>query len=74
MHDYMATPANGLLKATELNPILKYGTTRALVKGNDPQLIKAVDEAMKLIQSKPRKLYPRPPFEDRTVTGRKDAF
>ena len=45
-----------------------------LVKGNDPQLIKAVDEALKLVQTKPRKLYPRPPFEDRTVTGRKDAF
>ena len=45
-----------------------------LVKGVDPQLVKAIDEAMKLVQTKPRKLYPRPPFEDRTATGRKDAF
>ena len=40
-----------------------------LVKGNDPQLIKGVEEAMKLIQAKPRKLYPRPAFENRTADG-----
>jgi tricorn protease len=36
-----------------------------LAKGNDPQLIRAVDEAMKLVKTNPRVLHPRPPFEDR---------
>jgi tricorn protease len=42
-----------------------------LAKGNDPQLKKAVDEAMKLVQTKPRKLFPRPAFENRTAEGTK---
>ena len=41
-----------------------------LAKGNDPQLKKAVDEALKLVKEKPRKLYPRPAFEDRTAGGK----
>jgi tricorn protease len=40
-----------------------------LVKGNDPQLKRAVEECMKLVQTKPRKLYPRPAFENRTAAG-----
>jgi tricorn protease len=44
-----------------------------LVKGNDPQLIRGVEEAMRLVKEKPRKLYPRPPFEDRTSEGLKKA-
>jgi tricorn protease len=42
-----------------------------LTKGIDPQLNKAVEEALKLVKEKPRKLYPRPPFEDRTSEGLK---
>ena len=38
-----------------------------LAKGTDPQLVKAIDEAMKLIKSKPRVMHPRPPFEDRSA-------
>ncbi|MDB5231117.1 MAG: Periplasmic protease [Chitinophagaceae bacterium] len=40
-----------------------------LAKGNDPQLIRAVQEAMKLVKDKPRILYPRPKFEDRSAKG-----
>ena len=40
-----------------------------LAKGNDPQLSKAVEEALKLVQTNPRKLFPRPAFEDRTANG-----
>lgn len=43
-----------------------------LAKGEDPQLLRAVEEAMKLIKSNPRKLYPRPAFEDRSAKGIKD--
>jgi tricorn protease len=43
-----------------------------LAKGEDPQLLRAVEEAMKLIKSNPRKLYPRPPYEDRSAKGIKD--
>ena len=42
-----------------------------LAKGNDPQLKRAVEEALKLIQSNPRQLKPRPPFEDRRASGLK---
>jgi len=40
-----------------------------LAKGNDPQLVKAVDEALKLVKTNPRVLHPRPPFEDRRAQG-----
>lgn len=40
-----------------------------LAKGEDPQLKRAVEECMKLVQTKPRKLQPRPAFENRTATG-----
>ncbi len=40
-----------------------------LAKGEDPQLKRAVDECMKLLQTKPRKLFPRPAFENRTAAG-----
>jgi tricorn protease len=40
-----------------------------LAKGEDPQLKRAVEECMKLVQSKPRKLHPRPAFENRTAAG-----
>jgi tricorn protease len=43
-----------------------------LAKGNDPQLMRAVEEAMKLVKEKPRKLYPRPAFEDRSAKGLRD--
>jgi tricorn protease len=43
-----------------------------LAKGNDPQLLRAVEEVKKLIKEKPRKLAPKPPFEDRTSKGLKD--
>jgi len=36
-----------------------------LAKGNDPQLARAVEEAMKLVKSNPRVLHGRPAFEDR---------
>jgi tricorn protease len=42
-----------------------------LAKGNDPQLKRAVEEALKLVKSNPRVLYPRPPFEDRRAQGLK---
>ena len=40
-----------------------------LAKGEDPQLKRAVEECMKLLQTKPRKLFPRPAFENRTAAG-----
>ncbi|MGK2861088.1 MAG: S41 family peptidase [Chitinophagaceae bacterium] len=40
-----------------------------LAKGVDPQLVRAVEEAMKLVKEKPRKMYPRPEFEDRSAKG-----
>ncbi len=43
-----------------------------LAKGNDPQLLRAVEEVMKLVKSKPRKLPPPPAFEDRSSKGIKD--
>jgi tricorn protease len=43
-----------------------------LARGQDPQLNRAVDEVKKLIQTHPRKLPPRPPFEDRSARGIKD--
>jgi tricorn protease len=42
-----------------------------LAKGVDPQLVTAVQEAMKLVQSQPRILHKRPPFEDRSAKGLK---
>lgn len=43
-----------------------------LAKGTDPQLVRAIDEAMKLVKTKPRVLYPRPEFEDRSPKGLKN--
>ena len=43
-----------------------------LAKGEDPQLVRAVQEAMSLVKSQPRVLYPRPAFEDRRAGGIKD--
>ena len=43
-----------------------------LAKGKDPQLIRAVEEVMRLVQTKPRKLAPKPAFEDRSAKGIKD--
>lgn len=40
-----------------------------LAKGEDPQLKRAIEECMKLVQAKPRKLFPRPAFENRTPAG-----
>ncbi len=45
-----------------------------LAKGNDPQLLRAIEEVMKLIKTNPRKLAPKPPFEDRSSKGIKDAY
>jgi tricorn protease len=45
-----------------------------LAKGEDPQLYKAVEEAMKLVKNNPRKLHPRPAFEDRRAQGIKDEY
>ena len=42
-----------------------------LAKGKDPQLVRAVEEALKLVKEKPRKLHPRPKFEDRSAKGLK---
>ncbi len=42
-----------------------------LAKGTDPQLVRAIQEAMKLVKEKPRVLYPRPKFEDRSAKGLK---
>ena len=43
-----------------------------LAKGNDPQLIRAVEEVKKLVKEKPRKLAPKPAFEDRSANGMKN--
>ena len=43
-----------------------------LAKGEDPQLLRAVEEALKLVKTQPRVLYPRPAFEDRSAKGIKD--
>ncbi len=43
-----------------------------LVKGNDPQLLRAIEEVKKLIKTNPRIIPPRPPFEDRSAKGIKD--
>ncbi len=43
-----------------------------LAKGIDPQLVRAVQEALKLVKEKPRVIYPRPKFEDRSAKGLKD--
>jgi len=42
-----------------------------LAKGIDPQLVRAVQEAMKLVKERPRILHPRPKFEDRSAKGLK---
>ncbi|HEU0109258.1 MAG TPA: PDZ domain-containing protein [Flavisolibacter sp.] len=43
-----------------------------LAKGIDPQLVRAVEEAMKLVKAKPRVIHPRPAFEDRSAKGLKE--
>lgn len=43
-----------------------------LAKGIDPQLNRAIEEVMKLVKANPRKLAPRPAFEDRSAKGIKD--
>ncbi len=43
-----------------------------LARGVDPQLVRAVEEALKLVKEKPRVLYPRPKFEDRSAKGLKE--
>jgi tricorn protease len=43
-----------------------------LAKGIDPQLVRAVNEAMKLVKEKPKVLYSRPKFEDRSAKGLKE--
>jgi tricorn protease len=42
-----------------------------LAKGIDPQLVRAVEEALKLVKAKPRTLHPRPAYEDRSARGLK---
>ncbi|HYF32077.1 MAG TPA: PDZ domain-containing protein [Chitinophagaceae bacterium] len=42
-----------------------------LAKGIDPQLVTAVNEAMKLVKTQPRVLHKRPPYEDRSAKGLK---
>lgn len=42
-----------------------------LAKGIDPQLVVAVNEAMKLVKAQPRVLHKRPQFEDRSSKGLK---
>ncbi|MBM3311198.1 MAG: Tricorn protease like protein, partial [Candidatus Aminicenantes bacterium] len=43
----------------------------ALVRGNDPQLEKAVEEVMKLAKTQPRRVTPAPAPENRTAAGLK---
>jgi tricorn protease len=43
-----------------------------LAKGIDPQLLRAVQEALKLVKEKPRVQHPRPKFEDRSAKGLKE--
>ena len=40
-----------------------------LAKGNDPQLLRAIEEVKKQMKEKPYKLAPKPAFEDRTSKG-----
>jgi tricorn protease len=42
-----------------------------LAKGVDPQLVRAIQEALKLVKEKPVVLHPRPKFEDRSAKGMK---
>ena len=42
-----------------------------LSKGTDPQLVRAVQEVMKLVKEKPRVIPGRPAFEDRSAKGMK---
>ena len=42
-----------------------------LAKGVDPQLVRAIQEALKLVKEKPLVTYPRPKFEDRSSKGLK---
>jgi len=42
-----------------------------LAKGIDPQLVRAVQEALKLVKEKPMAVHPRPKFEDRSAKGLK---
>jgi tricorn protease len=43
-----------------------------LAKGIDPQLNRAIEEVLKLVKTNPRKLAPKPAFEDRSAKGIKD--
>ncbi len=43
-----------------------------LAKGIDPQLMRAIEEVKKQMQTAPYKLAPKPPFEDRSARGLKD--
>lgn len=43
-----------------------------LAKGIDPQLVRGVQEALKLVKEKPKVLHPRPKFEDRSAKGLKE--
>ncbi len=43
-----------------------------LARGNDPQLLRAIEEVKKQMLSAPYKLAPKPPFEDRSAKGLKD--
>ena len=40
-----------------------------LVQGRDPQMEKVVEEVLKLLKTKPPKMTPAPPLEDRTAKG-----
>ncbi|HEV7329961.1 MAG TPA: PDZ domain-containing protein [Flavisolibacter sp.] len=42
-----------------------------LAKGTDPQLVRAVQEAMKLVKEKPRVIPGRPAFEDRSAKAQR---
>jgi tricorn protease len=42
------------------------------MQGNDPQLLRAIEEVMKLVKTSPRVLPPKPAFEDRSAKGIKD--
>jgi tricorn protease len=65
--------ANGSPKVLVVTPTIEVWDDPAqLAKGNDPQLLRAVEEVMKLVKSKPRKLPPPPAFEDRSSKGIKD--
>jgi len=38
------------------------------------RILFAVQEALRLVKEKPRMIYPRPKFEDRSAKGLKEAF